>query len=76
MADNEYTSGLNILLGNRANTGQVQPQSPEKDIQDQYDSEMSGLENLIQGAPAGAVETTTLDRYALGQAASGMAADE
>lgn len=76
MADNEYTSGLNILLGNRANTGQVQPQSPEKDIQDQYDSGMSGLESLIQGAPAGAVENTTLDRYALGQAASGMAADE
>ena len=76
MADNEYTSGLNVLLGDRANARQVKPQSPEKDIQDQYDSGMSGLESLIQGAPAGAVENTTLDRYALGQAASGMAADE
>ena len=76
MADNEYTSGLNVLLGNRANAGQVQPKSPEKDIQDQYDSGMSGLEGLIQGAPSGAVENTRLDRYALGQAAGGMAADE
>ena len=76
MADNEYTSGLNVLLGDRANARQVKPQSPEKDIQDQYDSGMSGLESLIQGAPAGAVENTTLDRYALGQAASGIAADE
>ena len=45
MADNEYTSGLNVLLGNRANARQVQPQSPEKDIEDQYDSGMSGLEH-------------------------------
>ena len=56
MADYEYTSGLNVLLGDRANAGQVQPQSPEKDIQDQYDSGMSGLEGLIQGAPSGATE--------------------
>ena len=65
MADNEYTSGLNILLGNRAVAEQVQPQSPEKDVQDMYDSGMSGLEGLIQGAPSGAVENTTLDRLSL-----------
>ena len=42
MPDNDYTSGLNILLGNQASAQNVQTQSPAQDILDVYDSGMQG----------------------------------
>ena len=80
MPENDYTSGLNILLGNQAAAQDVQTQSPAQDIQDVYDSGMegepSGLNQMLEGVSQLPAENTALDRYALGQAASGMAADE
>ena len=53
MAENDYTSGLNILLGNQA-SNQVQPQSPEQDLQNLYEGEMetgpTGFDQLINSA--------------------------
>ena len=80
MPDNDYTSGLNILLGDLASSRQIQPQSPEQDVQDIYESTMDegtpSFDQLIQNSSTVPAENEALDRYALGQAASGMAADE
>ena len=80
MPDNEYTSGLNILLGNQAAAQDVQTQSPAQDILDVYDSgmqgESSGLGQMLQGVNQVPAENTALDRYALGQAAGDMGADQ
>ena len=50
MADNDYTSGLNDILGNLSKPVPT-PQSPEQDIQNLYEGEMqrtpSGLGGLI-----------------------------
>ena len=37
MPENDYTSGLNILLGNKAAAQDVQTQSPAQDISDLYE---------------------------------------
>ena len=79
MAENDYTSGLNILLQDLAKNQGLQPPSPEQAIQEQYDSQMGGPSNLgqiIQDLGASTGESTTLNRYAKGQAASQLAADE
>ena len=80
MPDNEYTSGLNILLGNQAAAQDVQTQSPAQDILDVYDSGMqgepSGFSQMLQGVNQAPAENTALDRYALGQAAGDMGADQ
>ena len=76
MADNDYNSGLNILLGDKAQSQQLQPQSPEEDIQNLYDSPMQSdqlsFDQLIQGSSTMPAENQALDDYATGQAALGM----
>ena len=75
----DYTSGLNILLGNKA-SNQVQPGSPEQDLQNLYEQGMetgpTGFDQLINSSTINPVENQALDRYAAGQAAGQMAADE
>jgi len=75
----DYISGLAALLGNQA-SNQVQPGSPEQDLQNLYEQGMetgpTGFDQLINSASIGPVENQALDRYALGQAAGQMGADE
>ena len=75
----DYTSGLNILLSNQA-SNQVQPGSPEQDLQNLYEEGMetgpTGFDQLINSASSAPAQNQALDRYALGQAAGQMGADE
>ena len=71
----DYTSGLNILLGN-ANPTTTQPQSPEQDLQSQYDSQMntepSGFSQLLGSVSTMPEQNIELDRYTRGMAADQM----
>jgi len=71
----DYTSGLNILLGN-ANPPTTQPQSPEQDLQSQYDSQMntepSGFSQLLGSVSTMPEQNIELDRYTRGMAADQM----
>ena len=79
MAENEYISGLNILLQNMAQNQNIQTPTPEQAIEQQYDSEMqapSNLGQIIQDLGASTSEDVTMNRYARGASASDIAADE
>ena len=75
MAENDYTSGLNEILGSLSQTPTT-PQSPEQDIKEMYEGEMesgpTGLEGLIEGS----VQTNTVDDIAFDQYAQGAAAGD
>ena len=75
MADNDYTSGLNEILG-RATPPSLTPQSPEQDIQNLYEGDMqqgpTGLSGLIENS----IQTNTINDIALDQYAQGVAAGE
>ena len=78
MGEDDYTSGLNILLKDLGNAEQVQVPTPEQAIK-QYDNEPEGpstLGNMVQGMANSNAENVTLDRYARGQAAGQIASDE
>ena len=52
MADNDYTSGLNEILGNLSKPIPT-PQSPEQEIQNLYEKDMgapSGIGGLIENS--------------------------
>ena len=82
MQDNDYTSGLNELLGNLSRTPQA-PSSPEQEIKELYDQPMSQEEQVPQGLSGlieNSVQTTTVDdiaydQYLRGQAATDMGSE-
>ena len=75
MADNDYTSGLNILLGNLSKPTPT-IQSPEQEIQNLYEGDMetpSGLGGLIENSiESNSMSDVVFDQYAQGVAAGQM----
>ena len=74
MADNDYTSGLNEILGNLSKPIPT-PQSPEQEIQNLYEKDMgapSGIGGLIENS----IQSNTINDIALDQYAQGVAAGQ
>ena len=74
MAD-DYTSGLNEILGNLTSpTPSVQ--SPEEDIKNLYEDEMQNQPSGLGGLIESSIQSTTADDVAFDQYAQGLAASD
>lgn len=78
MANNDYASGLKILLGESAVP--KQPQSPEDLIKTEYDDKMNaeqnGFDQLLSSVQMAPTENPSLDAYTRGLGASQMQAEQ
>ena len=75
MADNDYTSSLNNLLGSLARPTQT-PQSPEEDIKNLYEKDMENVPSGLGGLVENSIQTSGIDDIAFDQYAQGVAAGQ
>ena len=79
MADNEYLSGMNILMQGKLTGQNVEAQSPEEAIQSAYDGqqeETSGLNDLLLGVQMQSPGSSAYDKMYKGRAAQELASDQ
>ena len=75
MADNDYTSSLNELLGNLSRPTQT-PQSPEEDIKNLYEKDMQDAPSGLGGLIENSIQTSGVDDVAFDQYSQGVAAGQ
>ena len=75
MADNDYTSGLNDILGNLSKPTPI-PQSPEQDIKNLYEGEMQSTPSGLGGLIENSIQSNTINDIAFDQYAQGVAAGQ
>ena len=76
---NDYTSGLNQILGNLAESESVNINTPQQDIQQSYDSEMDtpmSMDAMFQNVAQANIDDPLLNKYSRAMAASDISADE
>jgi len=74
MAENDYTSSLNILLGGVTKPDPI-PQSPESEIKGLYEEKMAETPQGLGGLIENSIQSSTIDDVRLDRIAGGMAAE-